>query len=278
MKSEGAEGRLLATWIAGGSYDRRMWRLPRPHSRAPLEAPELVRLPTRHEYYKHARFTPARTGVALWRDHALVDGWVDTLHDVRVVEVETGALRGTTIRHSARVRDVTFTPDGRYFATCGDDSTARVWEAATGRPAGPILPHRNHVAGVTFSPDGKVLAAGDYGPGGLIKLWDWRTGKETRPPLRHDDIVLNVAFSPDGKYLVANKWGGGPRNRSGCSGRWPPVRSSPGRPRAPRLAGRGPSSGRTVGRSPSATRAGCCASGRSLRGSFWASDPSTGPG
>src|SRR5262249_59967690 len=91
--------------------------------------------------------------------------------------------------------------------TASFDGTARVWETATGRPAGPPLPHTNYVATVAFSPDGKTLAAGDYGPAGLIKLWDWRTGKEVRPPLLHDDIVLSVSFSPDGRYLAAIKAG-----------------------------------------------------------------------
>src|SRR5262249_51025241 len=94
----------------------------------------------------------------------------------------TGAVRGTTVRHAALIRDVAFSPDGRHFATASNDSTARVWEAATGRPAGPPLPHANYVAGVAFSPDGNTLAAGDYGPEGRIKFWDWRTGQETRPP------------------------------------------------------------------------------------------------
>jgi len=36
--------------------------------------------------------------------------------------------------HSALVREVVFSPDGRYFATASFDGTARVWETATGRP------------------------------------------------------------------------------------------------------------------------------------------------
>jgi WD40 repeat protein len=98
-----------------------------------------------------------------------------------------------------------FSPDGRCFATASFDGTARVWETATGRPAGPALQHTNYVATVAFSPDGATLAAGDFGPFGLIKLWDWRTGNEVRPPLRHDDIILSVSFSPDGRYLAAIK-------------------------------------------------------------------------
>jgi WD40 repeat protein len=67
------------------------------------------------------------------------------------------------------------------------------------------LPHTNFVDAVAFSPDGNTLAAGDFGPNGLVKLWDWRTGKEVCPPLKHDDIVLKVSFSPDGRFLAVLK-------------------------------------------------------------------------
>jgi WD40 repeat protein len=130
------------------------------------------------------------------------------------VDVTTGAVRATSLRHVNVVRDVAITPDGCHFATGSFDTTARAWETATGRPAGPPLRHTNYVATVAFSPDGNTLAAGDFGPQGLIKFWDWRTGKEVRPPLRHDDIILSVAFSPDGRYLAAIKshdWSNNPQ-------------------------------------------------------------------
>src|SRR5262249_50222761 len=129
----------------------------------------------------------------------------DGVRDIRLVDVATGAVRGTSIRHSAWVREVAFTPDGRHFATGSFDGTARAWDSATGRPAGPPLRHTNYLATVAFSPDGNPLAAGDWGRPGLIRLGDGRRESEARPPLRHDDIVLSVTFSPDGRYVAAIK-------------------------------------------------------------------------
>jgi serine/threonine protein kinase/WD40 repeat protein/tetratricopeptide (TPR) repeat protein len=199
------EGRFTATWIWTEESDRRLWRLPRPHSRPALPPAESARQPEYTNSYHAAQFDPLGTRAVLWLHQKDSHKRGEEINNVRTVDVTTGAVRGTSVRHSALVREVVCTPDGRYFATASFEGIARVWETATGRPASPPLPHNNYVATVAFSPDGKTLAAGDYGPAGLIKFWDWRAGKEVRPALRHDDIVLNVAFSPDGRYLAAIK-------------------------------------------------------------------------
>jgi serine/threonine protein kinase/Flp pilus assembly protein TadD len=202
------DGRFTATWHWGHEGGGRLWRLPRPHSRPTLPLSAFARQSERADYIQAAQFNPRGTSAALWSYRQA--HWVpapEDIHSIRLVNGATGAAWETSVRHAELVREVAFTPDGRYFATASYDGTARVWETATGRPAGPPLTHTNHVATVAFSPDGNTLAAGDYGPAGLIKLWDWRTGKEVRPALRHDDIVMNVSFSPDGRYLAAIKWG-----------------------------------------------------------------------
>ena len=200
FKEESGDGRFTATSILSDGGGVRLWRLPRPHSRPPLPPTEFVRLSERTDYYNSAQFDPRGSSAILWGSQAGHD-----TDGVLLVDVATGAVRRTSIRHSGNVLDVVFTPNGRHFATASNDATARVWETATGRPAGPPLTHRNYVATVAFSPDGNTLAAGDYGPNGLIKLWDWRTGREVRPPLEHDDIVLHVSFSPDGRHVAALK-------------------------------------------------------------------------
>jgi serine/threonine protein kinase/WD40 repeat protein/Flp pilus assembly protein TadD len=197
------DGRFIATWPISGGNNRRLWRLPRPHSRPPLPPAELARLLQRKDYYRSAQLDLRAGSAILWG----FEPGSTTRNVLRVVDVATGSVRTPSVRHLGPVYDVAFTPDGRYFATASEDTTARVWETATGRPAGPPLPHTNFVNAVAFSPDGNTLAAGDFGPNGLIKLWDWRTGKEVRPPLRHDDIVLKVSFSPDGRFLAVLKAG-----------------------------------------------------------------------
>ncbi|QDV37669.1 serine/threonine-protein kinase [Tautonia plasticadhaerens] len=196
-------GRFAASWVGIGEGGGRLWRLPRPHSRPALSPAESARRPGRTAAYSDAEFDPSGAGAILWP--YLPEHWTqvaENTHDLRLVDATTGAARVTSIHHSALIRQAVFAPDGRHFASASFDGTAQVWEAATGRPAGPPLPHGNYVASVAFSPGGQTLAAGDYGPNGLVKFWDWRAGKEVRPPLQHDDIVLGVAFSPDGRYLA----------------------------------------------------------------------------
>jgi WD40 repeat protein/tetratricopeptide (TPR) repeat protein len=208
------DGRFAATWIWNFEGGGRLWRLPRSLGRPPLRRAELARRPQHMDDWHDAQFDPCGRS-ALLMSYKREDGvrGPNDSYSIRLVNVATGAAWVPSVRHSALVREVVFSPDGRYFATGSFDGTARVWETATGRPAGPPLLHTNYVATVAFSPDGNTLAAGDYGPAGLIKLWDWRTGKEVRAPLRHDDIILNVSFSSDGRYLAAiksNDWSKNP--------------------------------------------------------------------
>jgi serine/threonine protein kinase/tetratricopeptide (TPR) repeat protein len=207
------DGRFTTTWIWSHSAGGRLWRLPHPPSRPALPPAEFARHSEPTDYIRAAQFDPRGTSAILWsyRMAHWAPGTDDT-QSIRLASIATGAAWVTSVRHSNLVREVAVTPDGRYFATASFDATARVWETATGRPAGPPLQHTNYVATVAFSPDGNTLAAGDYGPAGLVKLWDWRTGKEVRAPLRHDDIVLGVSFNPDGRYLAVIKSGDWSKN------------------------------------------------------------------
>jgi len=102
------------------------------------------------------------------------------------------------LNHNSGVRNVVFSPDGKYIATASWDNTARVWDAATGKQI-TVLNHNGGVRNVTFSPDGKYIATASFD--NTSRVWDAATGKQIFV-LKHDDKVKNVVFSPDGKYIA----------------------------------------------------------------------------
>jgi WD40 repeat protein len=61
--------------------------------------------------------------------------------------------------HESEIECVTFSPDGKYIATGGEDYFIRVWETTTGREV-QKLEHDSAIDGITWSNDGKWLVGG----------------------------------------------------------------------------------------------------------------------
>jgi AAA-like domain/WD domain, G-beta repeat len=112
---------------------------------------------------------------------------------------ESDRLQG----HSAWVRSVAFSPDGRRIVSGSDDTTLRVWDAASGKPIGaPLQGHSYSVRSVAFSPDGRRIVSGSVDK--TLRVWDAASGKPIGAPLQgHSYPVRSVAFSPDGRRIVS---------------------------------------------------------------------------
>ncbi len=119
---------------------------------------------------------------------------------IMVWDVASGSELRTLNRHSAEVRSVAFSPDGKTLASGSADDTIKLWDVVSGRQLRALKGHSDWVVSVAFSPDGKQLASGSWDE--RIKIWDVASGSELRS-LRHYGPITSVSFSPDGTLLAS---------------------------------------------------------------------------
>lgn len=111
-------------------------------------------------------------------------------------------LRAVMREHRNSIKQIAFSPDGKWIVTASVDSTARVWEASTGRSIAILQGHTGSVNSANFSPDGAwVVTASDDG---TARIWKVSTGQTLIELRGHTREVLSATFSTDGKLVVTS--------------------------------------------------------------------------
>jgi WD40 repeat protein len=102
--------------------------------------------------------------------------------------------------HSASVKAVAISPDGKFLATGSRDRTAKLWDAGTGFEIRTFMGHEHTVNSVQFSPNGKLIATSSAD--NTIRVWNILNGKQIFVSPVGEKYMTDVAFSSDSKYVM----------------------------------------------------------------------------
>jgi RNA polymerase sigma factor (sigma-70 family) len=96
-----------------------------------------------------------------------------------------------------RVRNVTFSPNGRLLASSHADGRLRLWDVARRQVLHEFPAENGAVHSAAFTPGGNLLLVIE--PGMALRLYEVASGKEVRGFVGHTAPVRDVAVSADGQ-------------------------------------------------------------------------------
>jgi WD40 repeat protein len=143
-------------------------------------------------------------------------GGGDGDYTVRLWRRSTGAPLRVLEGHTAIVRCVSWSPDGRRVASGSDDMSVRVW-GDNGAAVHVLRGHAAQVGAVTFSRDGRLLASGAWRPDPCVFVWSAATCARG-VVIAGTTGVYALCFSPDGRTLAIGDYEGVVRIHAAATG------------------------------------------------------------
>ena len=127
--------------------------------------------------------------------------------EVCMWEVANGEVIFTEKEKQGSVLAVRFTPDGRWVASAGAESSVTIRRATWGAEADDVgwqVHHAGEISGLAFSPDGSRLITGGWDQ--AVRVWGLvRDEGGLRILEKGKGEAEHIAFSPNGKYLAVKK-------------------------------------------------------------------------
>ena len=103
--------------------------------------------------------------------------------------------------HTACVRAVAMSPDGKHALSASNDHSLRLWDLAEGKTIHELRGHTDLVNAVVLTPKGKfaLSASNDR----TLRLWDLSSGESIHEMVGHDNVVSSVVLTPDGMHALS---------------------------------------------------------------------------
>ncbi|KAK7687618.1 hypothetical protein QCA50_008832 [Cerrena zonata] len=121
--------------------------------------------------------------------------------NIYIWNADTGDLVCTLKGHTAEVRIVIFSPDGRRVVSGAEDKTICIWDVKTQKCQRVLREHTGNVYAIAIAPKGDIIASG--GLDLTICLWDADSGKLMNILRGHTGLVRSLCFSHNGQTLAS---------------------------------------------------------------------------
>jgi WD40 repeat protein len=118
---------------------------------------------------------------------------------VKVWDVATRRLLKTFSGHSAPLRTVAFSRDGKSLVSGGLDHLVFIWDVAGNAPGRRLDGHRDLVYSVAFSSDGKHVASASFDQNVIV--WDIPSGEPVKT-LSGSNKMMAAIYSSDDAWLA----------------------------------------------------------------------------
>ena len=105
----------------------------------------------------------------------------------------------TISAHRGAVYSLAVRPDGRQFATGGENGLVRTWNPETGLADLPLIDRGTSISALAYEPESTALASGSMD--GTVRVWSATSGRRRLGPISHPDHLTSLAFSPDAHFL-----------------------------------------------------------------------------